>query len=124
MTIFDILNSLLFTKKSLDLNIEDEQQFNLFMVNRWCSMYSESITTIINHTTNNKLGGIFDTKQDQSLFLKNILPRVKFKKINYIKKNKEKKTNEPLDLKLLAKNKELSLRELKQYVELTTTVCK
>lgn len=118
MTIFDILNSLLHTKKDIDLNVEDEQQFNLFMVNRWCSMYSKDIATIINFTSNQNIGGIFDSKQDQFKFMQHLLPRVNFKRINYIKKKKEPKTEETDNLKILAKSKQLSVRELKQYKDI------
>lgn len=124
MTIFDVLNSLLFTKKQLDLNVEDEQVFNLFMVNRWCSMYSKELATIINHTTNINTTGIFDSKQDQYLFLKNLLPSFRFKRINYIKKTKNKNTDPEVDVKLFANNKQTSQRELKQYIELLNNLSK
>lgn len=124
MTIFDILNSILFSKKTIDINVEDDQNFNLFMVNRWCSMHSKEIATIINHTTNNVLGGVLNSKQEQYTFLYKLLPRVKFKRLNYLKKNKvDKKTEDSEDnLKILAKNKEISTRELKEYKKLMKTI--
>lgn len=118
MTIFDILNSLLHTKKDLDLNVEDEQMFNMFMVNRWCSMYSKDVATIINSVTNQNIGGMFDTKREQFTFMQHLLPRVKFKRIGYIKKKKEAKTEESENLQYLAKSRELSVREIKQYKQL------
>lgn len=120
MTIFDVLNSILFSKKKIDLNIEEESTFNLFMVNRWLSMYSPDLTTIINSMTNNGIGQVLETKTDQYSFLYNFLPRLKFKRISYIKKKKEKETDkeEADNLKIFAKNKELSQREIKQYIDL------
>jgi hypothetical protein len=115
MTIFDFLNSLLYTKKDLDLNVEDEQMFNLYMINRWCSMYSKEVATIINHTSNQNIAGIFDGKNEQFKFMQHLLPKVKFKRLNYIKKKKEPKTEEVANLKLQAKNKQISVRELKAY---------
>jgi hypothetical protein len=51
-TIFNYIDSVLFTKKKLNNLNEGETQFNLFMVNRWCSMYSPDIAQIINQTSN------------------------------------------------------------------------
>ena len=39
---------LLFSKKKIDINCDDESQFNLFMVNRWTSMYSKELNEYIN----------------------------------------------------------------------------
>lgn len=120
MTIFDVLNSILFSKKKIDLNIEEESTFNLFMVNRWLSMYSPDLTTIINSITNNGIGQVLETKTEQYSFLYYFLPRLKFKRISYIKKKKEKETDkeEADNLKIFAKNKELSQREIRLYNQL------
>lgn len=80
-------------------------------------MYSTQCCTIVNNTTN-WLYPIFDTKQEQYAFLTDILPRVSRKRINYIKK---KKTDSPqksqLIVSILARNLELSEREISLYVE-------
>ena len=53
MTIFDILNDILFTKKgNLLQNVDDEAAFNNYMINRWVSMYSPNLAIVINSTTN------------------------------------------------------------------------
>ena len=64
MTIFQFLNSLLYSKKKIDINSTDESQFNLFMVNRWSSMYSKEINEYINETSN-KYWNLFEDKTNQ-----------------------------------------------------------
>ncbi len=118
MTIFDYLNSLLYTKKKIELNCDDESQFSLFMVNRWGSFYSKEIANYINQTSN-RYGSIYLDKHDQYNFLFSILPRIKFKKINYIKKIKQDKeeTKEIIP-------EFMSMKEYKQNVEFINTLCK
>jgi hypothetical protein len=45
-----------------------------------------------------------------------LIPRLKFKRISYIKKIKKDKDEEE-NLNLLAKNKNISVRELKNYIK-------
>lgn len=92
MTIFQYLNSLLFSKKKIDMNCDDESQFNLFMINRWSSMYSKEINEYVNETSN-KYWSLFDDKLNQYNYLYNLLPRLKFKRLNYLKKIKKEKKN-------------------------------
>lgn len=92
MTIFQYLNSLLFSKKKIDMNCDDVSQFNLFMINRWSSMYSKEINEYVNETSN-KYWSLFDDKLNQYNYLYNLLPRLKFKRLNYLKKIKKEKKN-------------------------------
>jgi hypothetical protein len=85
VNIFDYLKSILFTKKDLNIRSSEEENFDLFMVNRWCSMVDKDSARIINETTN-KFGFHLDTKEKQLKFLQTVLPRYKFHKINYIKR--------------------------------------
>jgi hypothetical protein len=120
MTIFQYLNSLLYSKKKIDMNCDDESQFNLFMINRWSSMYSKEINEYVNETSN-KYWSLFDDKQSQFNYLYNLLPRLRFKKISYLKKTKkEKKAKEE---KVLIPEF-YSEREYKQLVELENYICK
>ena len=116
-TIFNFIDSVLFTKKKLNTINEGETQFNLYMLNRWCSMYSSDISQIINETTN-RYGKLFQTKQEQYEFILNMLPRVKKKRINYIKKTKEEPKKEDNEIHLIAKAMEMSKRELEQNIKL------
>lgn len=115
-TIFNFIDSVLFNKKKLNTINEGETQFNYYMVARWCSMYSPDIAQILNETTN-VYGKAFFTKQEQYEFLLNILPKVKKKRINYLKKNKEEKIQENSDIKTISKFSELSEREIKEYID-------
>lgn len=119
MTIFDCLNDILFTKRGKLLqNVDDEPNFNQYMINRWCSMYSPNMAVVINNTVN-WLYSTFETKQQYYTFVKNVLPRVPNKRIHYIKKNKptENKDETPDNTHLIAKRLELSQREIKSYYE-------
>lgn len=120
MTIFQYLNSLLYSKKKIDMNCDDESQFNLFMVNRWSSMYSPEMANYINETSN-KYWSLFDDKQNQYNYLYNLLPRLRFKKIAYlkkIKKTKVKKEEEPILPEFTSK------REYKHNVDLQKVLYK
>ena len=114
MTIFDILNSILYTKKKLDLNLEDENVIGgPFMLNRWISMYSKELCVFVNNTLNK----VYPLEDKNSLynFYYNFLPKIKFKKIAYIKKTKKDEDDIPA-----LKREFLSQRELSMYVDLLT----
>ena len=118
MTIFDCLNDILFSKKrSLLGNVDDETTFNQYMINRWSSMYSPEMAVLVNNTVN-WLYSTFETKQQYYNFVTSVFPRLKFKRIHYIKKQKpEDKPEQPDNVELLAKRLELSQREIKSYYE-------
>lgn len=118
-TIFNFIDSVLFNKRKLNSINEGETQFNLYMVNRWCSMYSPDISQIINETAN-RYSQTFLNKQEQYDFIFNLYPKVKKRRIEYFKKNKERDKEEKEDDEdiLLAKSMELSVREIKLYKEL------
>jgi hypothetical protein len=115
-TIFNFIDSVLFSKKKLNTLNEDETQFNLYMLNRWCSMYSTDLAKVINETTNKKTES-FSLKQDQYNYCFNIFPKVKFKKIEYLKKNKTQKEDLDLTSEYISKSFEISKREAEQYID-------
>ena len=126
ITIFDHLNSLVFkNKRSEDLNDDYLQTFLPYMVNRWFSFYGEAQAVFVNSTLN-KYIGIFGTdKYRQYKFYEHIIPRCRFKRLSYIKKKKKAGKEEEIEhLELAAKNMQLSVRELKQYIALKQTLCK
>ena len=50
---FNYLNDILFNKKGNELsNVDDEQNYNMFMINRWISMYSPDVCNDENSTVN------------------------------------------------------------------------
>ena len=117
MNIFSILSSILTTKQRIELDTESEKEFNLYMVNRWLSMYSPDVATLVNSTTN-QWWSIFESKQEQYDFLFNLLGKNKFKKINYIKKaakTKKKSKSEEEDLDIMFANANfMSLKQLRE----------
>ena len=122
MTIFSVLNTILYTKKPLDISVDDENIFNLYMVNRWCSMHSPEINNLIDDTTN-RFGMILESRDDQLKFLTSMLPRCRFKKIDYLKKVKKDKPDKDQESKdqyvtLIAKAKEISKREVLQAMQM------
>lgn len=118
MTIFDHLNSILFTKKRDTLtNVDDESTFSPYMTNRWISMYSSDLANIINNTSNRYINCF--NKQEFYNFLSAVLPRVRFKRIAYIKKKTEKKDEKEQNIiELIAKSREISIREARELVKL------
>ena len=85
-TIFDFLKGILFTKSnSPSLTLEEDKGFDVYMINRWCSMVDGDSAKIINETTN-KYGHLLPSKDYQYEFLKNVLPTYKHQRINYIKR--------------------------------------
>ena len=120
MNFFQLQNKLFYSNKSKQpepLDSEGEQAFVPFLFNRWLTMYSKDTVGFVNETLN-KYCGIFDTdKQKTYLMYYNLIPRLKFKRISYIKKFKKdkEKQDETDQLKMIAKNKNMSVRELEIY---------
>tara|TARA_R110001592_G_scaffold71192_1_gene217841 strand:- start:1336 stop:1713 length:378 start_codon:yes stop_codon:yes gene_type:complete len=123
MNFFQLQNKLFYSNKSKQpepLDSEGEQAFVPFLFNRWLTMYSKDTVGFVNETLN-KYCGIFDTdKQKTYMMYYNLIPRLKFKRINYIKKVKKdkEKQDETDQLKMIAKNKNMSVRELEIYENL------
>tara|TARA_Y100000310_G_C20215960_1_gene593540 strand:- start:42 stop:422 length:381 start_codon:yes stop_codon:yes gene_type:complete len=117
MTIFSYINDILYTKKGdlLD-NIDNESQYNSYMINRWISMYSPQVAQLVN-LTSNRLYSSFKSKEDNYKFLINIIPKSKFRRINYIKKASKDKHTDDEAVEMLAKNVELSKREIRYYID-------
>ncbi len=116
--IFTIINDIIFGKKGTILeNVEDEDQFNGYLVNRWVSMYSPDNARVINETTN-KYYNVFDTKREWYDYMVKIIPKGSPGRIHYIKKEKRKEVkNYDEIVKYLAKRFELSKREVQQYID-------
>jgi len=116
---FDYINKVLYKTKGPDTsNIKESEEFVPYMVQRWCSMYSPQIASLIN-CTSNRLWSALDDKELWFNYMHGVLPPCKFKRISYIKKKK--------DTELVTKNKEtvlkvansleISSREVSQYIE-------
>ena len=116
MNFFQLQNKLFYSKKTDagELDAEGEQAFVPFLFNRWLSFYNNNMCVFTNETLN-KFSTIFENKQDVYKLYYNIIPRLKWQKIKYIKKMKREEEAE-INLALIAKNKNISIRELKQYL--------
>lgn len=116
MNFFQLQNKLFYSKKTEagELDTEGEQAFVPFLFNRWLSFYNNDMSVFVNETFN-KLGNIFDNKQETYKLYYHLIPRLKWKKISYIKK--KKKEEQEVDLTSIAKNRNISVRELKMYIE-------
>jgi len=115
MTIFDFISAIAFTKNRNCLSsIDQESTFAPYLVNRWLSMYSAELALTSNKI--NKYLSVFDNKKDIFTLFINLFPKVKTKRINYIKKNKKEDIEKDEKIGLLAKSYEVSQREIEQYM--------
>jgi hypothetical protein len=89
-----------------------------YITNRWLSMVDREIANVVNITFNKWLTcKIFSS--DNSLagkFYRIVLPK-NTKRISYLKKTIINKTSEPEDTEALAKNLEMSQKEILMYKE-------
>lgn len=76
-------------------------------------MLNKSTCNIVNVTVNT-MYQVFENKQDHYKFLHFVLPRSRFSKINYIKKEK-KQSNDDQTVTRFANRLELSKREINLY---------
>lgn len=118
MTIFDFLADILFHKRKNTLsNVDSESLFLPYMINRWVSMYSNTLALKCNMLNKYLMLG----KQPlYSLFL-NVYDKVPIKKITYFKKNKEQKEESDKEA-LYSKALELSVREIKNYTDVLNSL--
>jgi len=118
MNIFNYLSSILFTKKTISPGELDQQSdYQPYLVNRWCSMLNKHTCVAINSTANH-LYSILENKQTHWKFLHYILPKNSFKKINYHKKQKVDNKHKDIIVRL-ARRLELSTNEINSYIEQT-----
>jgi hypothetical protein len=119
MNLFQTINELLFTKKDPDACLDPEtyQSFQPYMTNRWGSFYSKEVALLINSTMN-KYSQIRDDKSQVFKMYHYLLPKLKFKRISYAKKKKKEKSEEVEGLERIATARDMSLREVKQCVDL------
>ena len=118
INIFAYLNDILYKKRGDLLKDQDaENVYVPYMVNRWLSMYSPDTCQLVNVT--NKYWNSYETKQQWYKMLITLIPRCKFKKINYIKKTKEKvkvKDEQEALISALSSRMEMSRKEILDMV--------
>jgi hypothetical protein len=117
---FDYLNKILFKTKTPDTSTIDEvKEFQPYLIQRWCSMYSPQVSDLVNQTSN-RVWPVLDNNTMWFNYLHGVVPGCKFKRLNYIKKKKdtEATTTNKQSIKIVANHLEISVREVNQYIEL------
>ena len=122
MSIFDTIKSLFFTKKVDDIN-EHIQGFSSFMLNRWLSFYDKTQAIFVNETLN-KYHSVIDNKEDMFNLYFNFIPKLKYKKIDYVKKVNREKDKQDIIVEHLATSRDISRREVIQYLDILNRRCK
>lgn len=111
-TIFDYIKDVLFQKKGLYCSHNEEQlNFYPFMLQRWCSMADNDATLIINETSNKWLTTLNNKKYFYQLML-TTLPKIKQKRVAYIKKANKSDSKDEIDN--ISNAAELSKREVEE----------
>jgi len=109
--VFDLINSIAFDTRIVDINIADSQLYSPYITNRYLTFVNPEITHLVNNTVN-KYGIAFNSL-DHYKFLFHLVPKTKRKFIRYIKKKKVDKK----ECELLSRRYELSEREINLYSE-------
>lgn len=89
---FDSINNILFDKKS-NLTLDKVQDFTPYMVTRYFSFYDNAYVEYCNESLN-KYADVFDTDEEKYKFFMEVVPKLKRRKIDYVRKVKDKKTAE------------------------------
>lgn len=120
-TAFEIINNLLFFKNK-EVVDDDLKLFVPYLVSRYLSMYSNETCNYANEILNNKhLIDVLEPMEVYNLY-NTLIPKLRYKKINYIKKSKaekapsKKEQEEQIKLEAFAKNAELSIKEVTNII--------
>lgn len=115
--LFDTINDILYYKQGNQLDsIDNEKEYSGYMINRWLSMYSDNTAIIVNETTN-RFYNNFTTKKEHYTFLCKIIPKSRVKRIEYLKKEKAETKIDDKVITFLAKNLQVSKREILTYIQ-------
>jgi hypothetical protein len=107
--IFDVIDFVL-KKTNVDVSLFDFK--TNYVLNRWLSMSDQNIAKIVNATTNRWL--LKNNSINILKFYRSFLPKIN-KRIKYIKKTSKLKNSDQKDFVTLARNFELSTREIEMY---------
>lgn len=105
---FDTINHLLFKKGSEELDSDLMATFVPYMVTRYLSFYDKDCAIYANETTN-QYGASMKTPEAQFKFYDNIIPKLKRKKIEYVKKPKAVKETEEIPVPEFYSKREIEL---------------
>jgi hypothetical protein len=108
---FTTVNYLLHEKNKLELDVELLQNFNPFITQKCFSFYDSGKYCNYINDTMNMYWGIFNTREDEFKFYDALIPKLKRRKSEYIKKSK----SEDLKEEKVSIPEFLSKRELALY---------
>jgi hypothetical protein len=115
-TVFDYIDSILYKKPLRKTDIDYSSNYNIYLINRWLSMYSPDLCNIVNSTVNTF--GKYLSKQEHYNLLYNLIGKCSKKKINYIKKAKQNSKDDLESINEIADMLEISPREAKELIDL------
>ncbi len=100
---FDAVNHLLYKEKrnKLDFNLLGE--FSPYVTMKSFSYYDGGIYSNYINETLNMYGGVFENNEDQFVFFDAMIPKLKRKRLDYIKKPKQEKEEEEIIPEFLSK---------------------
>ena len=107
---FKTINYLFHEKNRSELDVELLANFNPFITTKSFSYYDNGKYCGYINDTLNVYSGIFKTREDEFKFFDNVIPKLRRKKSEYIKKNKKE-----LKKKSLPIPEFLSKREIDMY---------
>ena len=94
VNMFTVINDILFYKKGDLLDSEANERFFVpWMVNRYLSCYAPECVVFVNDILNKQSISTLPKKQQYLLYLK-IVPKLKYKKISYIKQSEKEDSSE------------------------------
>lgn len=118
MTIFDQIKTIAFTKGHVDV-MQTDQPVSPYMLQRWLSMYSPQMARLINATSNQHWDPLASDPQMFVNLLEVAVPKLQFKRISYIKKpiNEKSEDTDAPTVEAVANLLFISQREARQYIE-------
>jgi hypothetical protein len=91
---FETINYLLYDKSKKELDYDLLEEFNSYITRKTFSYYDNGKYCNYINDTINSYGDIFITKEDQFNFYNSIIPKLKRKRFEYIKKTPKKDEQE------------------------------
>ena len=77
--IFSILSNIITHKKDDVISVEEDREYQFYLINRWLSMHSPKFASIVNDTTNRYWSCL--TKDEMNKLLISSIPRSRFKEL-------------------------------------------
>lgn len=109
---FEHINNLINKKEQYTITSDDD--FVPYMIQRWISMVSPQVAFVLNETSNSQFSALTDKQMWHDYFL-TVIPRLGYKKIKYLKKEKQEVSK---DISEFASKNEISIREAKEILDI------